>query len=64
METKGKLTIKATQDVTIEGMNVNVKSTANAKVEAGAMLDLKASAMAKLDGGPMAEVKGTMVKIN
>jgi phage protein D/phage baseplate assembly protein gpV len=64
METKGKLTIKATQDVTIEGMNVNLKSTANTKVEAGAMLEAKASAMAKIDGGNMTEIKAAMVKIN
>jgi len=64
MDSKNAITIKAAQDVTIEGLNVNLKSKANAKVEAGTMLELKASASAKLDGGGMTEVKGGMVKIN
>jgi uncharacterized protein involved in type VI secretion and phage assembly len=64
METKGKLTIKATQDVVIEGTNVNLKSSANTKVEAGAMLDLKASAPAKLESSAITTVKGSMVQIN
>jgi phage protein D/phage baseplate assembly protein gpV len=64
LDSKNAITIKAAQDVTIEGLNVNLKSKANAKVEAGAMLELKASASAKLDGGGMTEVKGGLVKIN
>jgi hypothetical protein len=64
MESKGNITLKATKDVKIEGLNVNIKSTASTKVEAGAKLDLKATAPATLESSAITTVKGTMVKVN
>jgi len=48
--------LKSDTDVDIEGLNVNIKATANAKVEAGAQLELK--------GGAMATLKAGIVQIN
>ncbi len=63
MDSKNSITIKAAQDVKIEGANVSIKANAAAKVE-GVTVDVKASAKGSFDGGGMAEVKGGMVKIN
>jgi phage baseplate assembly protein gpV len=64
LKTNGKIDLKAKQDVTIEGMNVNIKSTAGAKVEAGSTLDLKGTASAKLEASGQVAVKGAIVQIN
>ncbi|MFN8344195.1 MAG: contractile injection system protein, VgrG/Pvc8 family [Spirosomataceae bacterium] len=48
--------LKSDTDVNIEGLNVNIKATANAKVEAGGQLELK--------GGPMATMKAGIIQIN
>ena len=55
---KGKITFKALQDFSAEGLNAKIKGTIGAevkgltaKVEAQTMLDLKGSAMATLKGG-------------
>jgi uncharacterized protein involved in type VI secretion and phage assembly len=64
LDTQGNITLKATQDVTIEGLNVNIKSEASAKVEAGATLDLKANAPATLESSAITVVKGSLVQIN
>lgn len=56
IEATGKLTAKATQDATMEGMNVNVKAQMGAKVTGSATAELSASGQTT--------VKGAMVMIN
>lgn len=56
MEATGKLTGKATQDASIEGMNVNIKAQIGAKVTGSATAEISASGQTT--------VKGAMVMIN
>lgn len=72
IEAKGALTLKANQDVSIEGMNIKLKSTAKTSIEAGSSAEIKGNAEVKLEGQASAalkssgitEVSGTLVKIN
>jgi len=64
IDSKGKIDIKSTADTAIDAKgNVKAKATANMDLE-GAMMNVKGSATAKIEGGAMTEIKGTMVKIN
>jgi uncharacterized protein involved in type VI secretion and phage assembly len=56
LEATGKLTLKATQDTSIEGLNVSAKANAQFKAEGGAGAEVSTSAIAIL--------KGSLVKIN
>jgi Rhs element Vgr protein len=56
IEATGKLTLKATQDTSIEGLNVNVKANAQFKAEGNAGAEVSTSAIAVL--------KGSLVQIN
>lgn len=56
IEATGKLTLKATQDTSIEGLNVNVKANAQFKAEGSAGAEVSTSAIAIL--------KGSLVQIN
>jgi Rhs element Vgr protein len=56
MESQGDIGIKATGDVAIEGMNVNIKANASFKAEGSAGAELSTSAVAVL--------KGSLVQIN
>ena len=56
METNGKISLKATGDVEIEGMNVTVTANAQFKAEGSAGAEVSTSAVAVL--------KGSMVQIN
>jgi Rhs element Vgr protein len=56
LESPGKISLKATGDVSIEGLNVNLKANAAAKVEG--------STGAALKSGGNTEVKGSLVQIN
>ena len=56
LEATGKLTLKATQDTSIEGLNVNVKANAQFKAEGAAGAEVSTSAIAIL--------KGSLVQIN
>lgn len=56
MESQGEISIKAAQDVSIEGMNINIKASAQLKAEG--------SAGAELSTGAIAVVKGSLVQIN
>lgn len=56
IEATGKLSLKATQDLTIEGLNVKAKASAELAMEGSAKASLKASGQT--------EVKGAMVMIN
>lgn len=56
MESNGKISLKAAQDLTIEGLNVSIKSSAQFKAEGSAGVELSSSAIAK--------IKGSLVQIN
>ena len=56
LDTKGKLTMKAAQDVALEGLNVKVTAQASAEVGSNAQTSVKSSGVT--------EVKGSLVKIN
>lgn len=56
VEATGKLTLKATQDTKIEGLNVNAKANAQFKAEGSAGAEVSTSAIAIL--------KGSLVQIN
>lgn len=56
MESAGKIEIKATGDVKIEGANVSIKATAQFKAEGSAGVEMSSSATAVL--------KGSVVQIN
>ncbi len=56
LEATGKLTLKATQDTSIEGLNVNAKANAQFKAEGNGGAEVSTSAIAIL--------KGSLVKIN
>jgi len=56
MEATGKIAIKATQDLSMEGLNVNAKAQAQLKAEGTAAAELSASGQTT--------IKGAMVMIN
>jgi Rhs element Vgr protein len=56
LEATGKITIKATQDASLEGMNVNVKANSQFKAQGNAGAEVSTSAIAIL--------KGSLVQIN
>lgn len=56
LQATGKLTAKATQDASVEGLNVNVKAQMGAKVTGSATAEISASGQTT--------VKGAMVMIN
>lgn len=56
LEATGKLTLKATQDTSIEGLNVNAKANAQFKAQGNAGAEVSTSAIAIL--------KGSLVQIN
>lgn len=56
LESPGAITVKATKDLSLEGMNVNIKASAQLKAEG--------SAGAELSTGAICVVKGSMVQIN
>ncbi|NEP19050.1 MAG: type VI secretion system tip protein VgrG [Leptolyngbya sp. SIO4C1] len=55
-EATGKLTLKASQDISLEGLNVNAKANAQFKAEGSAGAEVSTSAIAVL--------KGSLVQIN
>jgi phage baseplate assembly protein gpV len=72
VEAAGAMTLKATNDISIEGMNISLKSTAKTSIDAGTSAEIKGNIEAKLEGQVSASVKssgiteisGTLVKIN
>lgn len=56
MESNGKISLKAAQDLTIEGLNVSIKASAQFKAEGSAGAELSTSAIAK--------IQGSLVQIN
>ncbi len=59
---KGNIALKATQKLTLEGVQLEGKATASLKLQ-GAQTEISGSAQAKL-GGAMVEISGGLVKIN
>jgi hypothetical protein len=65
IEAAGNINIKtSTGDVTIEGLNVSIKSTANTSIDAKAQASVKGLAGATVDGSINATLKGALVSIN
>lgn len=62
IESKGAMTLKSVKDVTIEGMNVNIKGQMNVSQEAGMMFDLKGF-MVTVESDMMTEVKSMMTSV-
>lgn len=56
LESPGAISIKASKDLSLEGMNVNIKASAQLKAEG--------SAGAELSTGAVCTVKGSLVQIN
>ncbi|MCA9941836.1 MAG: hypothetical protein H6656_00615 [Ardenticatenaceae bacterium] len=72
IEAKGAMSLKAAQDITIEGLNVKIKSQAKTSIEAGTQAEMKGKIGATVQGevsaalksSAVTEIKGGMVKIN
>ncbi|MCU1375296.1 MAG: hypothetical protein JWO68_2582 [Actinomycetia bacterium] len=60
----GAVTIKATQDLELKGMNVKINGSMGVEIKAGMELKASGGTGATIDGGAMATLKGGMVKIN
>ncbi|HEV2706720.1 MAG TPA: hypothetical protein VGV59_12405 [Pyrinomonadaceae bacterium] len=63
IEAAGAMSLKATRDLTLEGMNVSIKGQVNTEIEAGAQATLKANAGATVNGGATTTVQGAMVSV-
>jgi phage baseplate assembly protein gpV len=63
VEAAGSLNLKATRDMTLEAINISIKSQAATKIEAGTQATLKASLGATVDGGLSSTVQGATVTI-
>ncbi len=61
--TAASITLKATQDLSLEGANVTIKGSAGVTIDGG-KTDVKASGMLNVQAGGIAAVKGSMVKLN
>ncbi|HEU0292206.1 MAG TPA: hypothetical protein VFR47_05695 [Anaerolineales bacterium] len=72
VEAAGAMTLKATKDITLEGLNITLKSTSKTSIDAGTSVEVKGNAEAKLQAqgsvsvqsSGITEVKGMLVKIN
>lgn len=63
VEAAGAMTLKATRDLTIEGLNVKIKGQLKTDIEAGTQATLKANMGATVNGGLSATVQGVTVSI-
>jgi len=63
VEAAGAMTLKATRDLTIEGMNVTIKGQMNTDISAGAQATLKANMGASVEGGLSTSVQGATISI-
>jgi hypothetical protein len=57
------MTLKATRDLTLEGMNVSIKGQLRTEIEAGTEATLKGNLGATVNGGLSATVQGVNVSI-
>lgn len=63
IEAAGAMEIKAQQDLTLEAMNIKIKSQVNTDIEAGVNATVKGNVEAKLQGGAAATVQGAITQI-
>jgi phage baseplate assembly protein gpV len=63
VEAAGAMTLKATRDLTLEGMNVSIKGQLRTEIEAGTEATLKGNLGATVNGGLSATVQGVNVSI-
>ncbi len=63
VEAAGAMTLKATRDLTIEGMNVSIKGQLKTEIEAGTQATLKGNLSATVQGGASATVQGATLSL-
>lgn len=63
VEAAGAMHIKAQQDLTLEALNIKIKSQLNTDIEAGVNLTAKGNVEAKLQGGAAATLQGAIAQI-
>ena len=63
VEAAGSMTLRATRDLNVEGLNVNITSQQGLSLQAGTNAELQAGLEAKLVGGLAATVQGTSVSV-
>jgi uncharacterized protein involved in type VI secretion and phage assembly len=63
VEAAGAMTLKATRDLQIEGMNVSIKGQLKTEIEAGTQATIKGNLSAAVQGGTSASVQGATVSI-
>jgi len=63
VEAAGAMTLKASRDLTIEGMNVTIKGQLKTDISAGTQATLKASMGAYVEGGLSATVQGATISV-
>jgi uncharacterized protein involved in type VI secretion and phage assembly len=64
VEAAGAMTLKANNDISIEGQNVNIKGQLQVNVQAGTQATLQGSTGATVDGGASATVQGATISVN
>lgn len=63
VEAAGAMTLKATRDLTLEGLNVKIKGRMSTSVEAGTNATLKGNVGAAVQGGASATVEGAAISV-
>jgi uncharacterized protein involved in type VI secretion and phage assembly len=64
VEAAGAMTLKANQDISIEGMNIKITAQGQVSISANMDVTVQGSLGATLDGGPSATVQGAMISVN
>ncbi len=63
VEAAGAMALKATRDLSLEGLNVTIRGRNNASVEAGVQATLKGNVGASVNGGASATLQGAVTSI-
>jgi uncharacterized protein involved in type VI secretion and phage assembly len=64
VEAAGAMTLKANNDINIEGQSISIKGQLGVSIEAGTSATLKGNTGATVDGGLSATVQGTTISVN
>ncbi|HET9179989.1 MAG TPA: phage baseplate assembly protein V [Terriglobia bacterium] len=64
VEAAGAMTLKANDDISIEGMNVNIKGQLQVNIEAQTQASFKGNTSAIVDGGASATLQGATIAVN
>jgi phage baseplate assembly protein gpV len=64
VEAAGAMTLRAREDVTIEGQNININGQLKVNIQAGTQATLQGSTGATVDGGASATVQGATISVN